>query len=59
VQILDPVHDQELFDRSGLPGPRNLFEPARAYVQRGRGSLAETADPVRLPALMTRVERGS
>lgn len=59
VQILDPVHDKELFDRSGLPGPRNLFEPARAYVQRGRGSLAETADPVRLPALMTRVERGS
>jgi uncharacterized protein YyaL (SSP411 family) len=59
VQMIDPVHDRELFDRSGLPGPRSLFEPARAYVQRGRGSLAETADPTRLPALMTRVERGS
>jgi len=59
VQVLDPVHDKELFERSGLPGPRGLFEPARAYVQRGRGSLAETADPQRLPALMTRVERGS
>lgn len=59
VQTIDPVHDKELFERSGLPGPRSLFEPARAYVQRGRGSLAETADPNRLPALMTRVERGS
>ena len=58
VQVLDPVQDKELFERSGLPGPRNLFEPARAYVQRGRGSLAETADPNRLPSLMTRVERG-
>ncbi|MBI5364330.1 MAG: thioredoxin domain-containing protein [Planctomycetes bacterium] len=58
VQVLDPVQDKELFERSGLPGPRSLFEPARAYVQRGRGSLAETADPNRLPSLMTRVERG-
>lgn len=59
VQILDPVQDRELFERSGLPGPRSLFEPARAYVQRGKGSYAETADPVRLPALMTGIERGS
>lgn len=58
VQVLDPVQDKELFERSGLPGPRSLFEPARAYVQRGRGSLAETAEPNRLPSLMTRVERG-
>jgi hypothetical protein len=58
VQIIDPIEDAELFERSGLPGPQNLFEPARAYVHQGRGSYAETADPVRLPALMTRTERG-
>lgn len=59
VQLVDPVQDKELFERSGLPGPRSLFEPARAYVQQGKGSWAETADPGRLPALMTKVERGS
>lgn len=59
VQVIDPLQDKELFERSGLPGPRSLFEPARAYVQRGKGSFAETADPVRLPALMTGIERGS
>lgn len=59
VQIIDPIEDAELFERSGLPGPRNLFEPAHAYVHRGRESYAETADPVRLPALMTRIERGN
>jgi hypothetical protein len=30
---------------------------ARAFVHRGRESYAETSDPARLPALMTRVER--
>jgi uncharacterized protein YyaL (SSP411 family) len=59
VQVIDPVEDAELFERSGLPGPQNLFEPAHAYVHQGRGSYAETADPVRLPALMARTERGS
>jgi uncharacterized protein YyaL (SSP411 family) len=58
VQVVDPVEDMELLDRFGLPGPRTLFEPARAYVHRGRGSYAETSEPARLPALMSRTERG-
>ncbi|MBL8856900.1 MAG: thioredoxin domain-containing protein [Planctomycetes bacterium] len=57
VQILDPSEDASLLERSGLPQPR-AGEPARAYVARGRESYAETADPSRLAALMTRVERG-
>jgi uncharacterized protein YyaL (SSP411 family) len=58
VQVIDPVEDVEFLDRFGLPGPRTLFEPARAYVHRAKGSYAETADPTRLAALMTRTERG-
>jgi len=59
VQVVDPVEDMDLLERFGLPGPRTLFEPARAYVHRGKESYAETADPVRLAALMTRTERGA
>jgi uncharacterized protein YyaL (SSP411 family) len=59
VQILDPVEDSGLLERSGLPAPRTPNGGAHAYVHQGRGSYAETADPVRLPALMTRVERGN
>jgi hypothetical protein len=58
VQVVDPVEDMELLERFGLPGPRTLFEPARAYVHRGRGSYAETSEPSRLTALMARTERG-
>ncbi len=58
VQVVDPIEDVELLERFGLPGPRTLFEPARAYVHRGRGSYAETPDPARLAALMARTERG-
>lgn len=59
VQIIDPSEDAELLERSGLPAPRHAHELAHAYVHRGRESYAETSDPVRLPALMTRIERGS
>jgi uncharacterized protein YyaL (SSP411 family) len=55
VQTLDPARDPVLLDRFGLPPGEG--EP-RAYVQRGRESYAETSDPGRLPALMTRTERG-
>jgi len=58
VQVIDPSEDAALLERSGLPAPRGL-ELARAYVARGRESYAETSDPARLPALMTRIERGS
>ncbi len=57
VQVVDPIADAEILDRFGLPGPRTLFEPARAYVHRGKESYAETADPARLAALMTRAEK--
>jgi len=57
VQVVDPIADAEILDRFGLPGPRTLFEPARAYVHRGKESYAETADPARLAALMTRTEK--
>jgi uncharacterized protein YyaL (SSP411 family) len=59
VQVIDPGEDVDLLTRSGLPAPRSASEPPRAYVHRGRESYAETSDPVRLPALMTRTERGS
>lgn len=58
VQVVDPIEDVELLERFGLPGPRTLFEPARAYVHRARESYAETSEPERLAALMTRTERG-
>jgi uncharacterized protein YyaL (SSP411 family) len=54
VQTLDPRRDPLLLQRFGFPSQE--AEP-RAYVQRGRGSYAETSDPSRLPALMTRTER--
>lgn len=54
VQTIDPVRDAGLLARFGLPPGDG--EP-RAYVQRGRESYAETSDPTRLPALMTRTER--
>jgi uncharacterized protein YyaL (SSP411 family) len=57
VQILDPAEDAALLERSGLPHPRP-GEIARAYVARGRESYAETSDPARIAALMTRIERG-
>ncbi len=58
VQVIDPSRDAELLERSELPAPR-AGEGARAYVARGRESYAESSDPSRLAALMTRVERGS
>ncbi len=58
VQVIDPTHDADLLQRSSLPAPRP-GERARAYVERGRESYAETAEASRLAALMTRVERGS
>lgn len=51
VRNVDPVRDTELFERSGLPQPK---EGPRAYVERGRESYADTSDPKRLPALMMR-----
>jgi len=63
VRILDPSEDAALLERSGLRpagnGAGGNGSGAHAYVHRGRGSYAETSDPVRLPALMSRVERGS
>ncbi len=64
VQVVDPAIDAELLERCQLPtaptGSRGARPPsARAYVQRSRESYAETSDPARLPALMTRVERGA
>jgi uncharacterized protein YyaL (SSP411 family) len=58
VQILDPERDRALLESFHLPS-RPAGEPAHAYVQRGRESYADTVDPLRLPALMTRIERGS
>jgi len=59
VQVIDPERDAELLARCGLAsvGPGRLREGARAYVHRERESYAETSDPRRLPALMTRIER--
>lgn len=57
VQVIDPAHDGELLERSSLPAPKP-GEKARAYVERGRESYAETAEASRLAALMARVERG-
>jgi uncharacterized protein YyaL (SSP411 family) len=56
VQIVDPLAEQALVQRLGLPYEGG---PSRAYVSRGRESYAETSDPQRLPALMTRIERGA
>ena len=51
VQIVDPVADRELLERFGLT---QHPEGPRAYVHQDRESYAETSDPTRLPALMTR-----
>ena len=59
VQILDPEADREFLERAGLPYAKGSNEPARAFVSRGKESYAETSDALRLPALMTRLERGS
>ncbi len=56
VQTVDPIEDGELLARTALPTPGEV-EVARAYVDQGRGSYAETSRPERLPALMARVER--
>jgi uncharacterized protein len=58
VQTLDPIQDAELLARTGLPVPSEL-EVARAYVDQGRESYAETGKPERLPALMARTERSN
>ena len=59
VQQLDPERDGALLAASCLPSAEPDGEPgARAYVHSPRGSWAETADPLRLPALMSRIERG-
>jgi uncharacterized protein YyaL (SSP411 family) len=55
VQILDPDRERAWLERVGLPHEGG---PSRAFVHRGRESYAETSDPQRLPALMTRIERG-
>jgi len=57
VQIIDPAEQAGLLERFGLPASPS--GPARAFVHRGRESYAETSDAARLPALMTRVERGA
>ncbi len=61
VQRLDPERDAELLAQSRLPAPGATGAAgdrgARAYVQHGRGSWAETSDPRRLPALMSGIER--
>ncbi len=59
VQVIDPAVDAQLLERSGLPVGDRPDGAARAYVQRGRESFADTADPALLPVLLTRVERGA
>lgn len=58
VQTIDPAQDVELFSRTGLPAP-SAEEVARAYVDQGHESYAETGRPERLPALMARTERSN
>ena len=55
VQVIDPADEAGLLERFGLPRPET--GAARAFVNRGRESYAETSDAARLPALMTRIER--
>jgi uncharacterized protein YyaL (SSP411 family) len=58
VLTLDPEHDRALFERTGLPvpGPEVV---ARAYLDRGQESYAETSRPERVAALMARTERSN
>ena len=51
VRCLDPRVDASRLGRFGLVAP---LVGARAYVERGRESYAETDDPEKLPGLMTR-----
>jgi hypothetical protein len=55
VQVLDPSAEPEVFERSGLHA-RADAGGVRAFLERGRESFADTDDPRRLVALMTRVE---
>jgi uncharacterized protein len=55
VQVIDPAEQPGLLERFGLPLPTD--GAARAFVNRGRESYAETSDAARLPTLMTRIER--
>ncbi|MFT4538151.1 MAG: hypothetical protein ACI835_000584 [Planctomycetota bacterium] len=57
VQTLDPTLDGALLESSGLPVATGPI--ARAYVQQGRESYAETSRPERLPALLSRAERSN
>ncbi|MEO6710403.1 MAG: hypothetical protein ABI054_11170, partial [Planctomycetota bacterium] len=58
VQSLELGADDRLIAHLGLAeGWRSVGGGARAFVQRGRESYAETSDPARLPALMARIER--
>lgn len=55
VQVIDPHEQPDALARFGLPHPPD--DAARAFVNRGRASFAETSDPKRLAVLMTRIER--
>lgn len=57
IQVVDPDLDHGFLQQLQLPAPLGASPPARAYVQRGRESYAETSDPNRLPGLMLRIER--
>lgn len=58
VQVVDPQLDADFLNQLRLPAPVDgTPRTARAYVQRGRESYAETSDPGRLPGLMLRIER--
>ncbi|HUR29586.1 MAG TPA: hypothetical protein VM509_15460, partial [Planctomycetota bacterium] len=57
VQTLHQPLDDVLIARLGLADEESRGGGARAFVQRGRESYAETSDPARLPALMARIER--
>ncbi len=56
VQLLDPSESPGLLERSGFPRPSAAGSSPRAFLERGRESFADTDDPARLVALMTRVE---
>ncbi len=58
VQSIDLGSGEEALMHLGLAeGWRSIGAGARAFVQRGKESYAETSDPARLPALMARIER--
>ncbi len=58
VQTIELESDERPLAHLGLAeGWRSVGSSARAFVQRGRESYAETSDPTRLPALMARIER--